>query len=195
MKFQHLLGGALLVGAAAVSLHWLAPAQAASPASSGVSDQEVQRIVAALDRGRQAWIEGRSESGAAPDVMVQAADMVIFPPFGGELRRGGAPPPGADSGVAAGTQTLIEAQRQTAALFKGGTGRVELLQHYSAGDLLVLVLMERNDVRFDGYQTPQPWVLRTTQVFRRDGTRWVRLHRHADPLLKIRSLPETLALY
>ena len=65
----------------------------------------------------------------------------------------------------------------------------------SAGDLLVLVLMETNEVKFDGYDKPQPWTLRTTQVFRRDGDHWSRLHRHADPLIKRRSLQETLALY
>lgn len=40
----------------------------------------------------------------------------------------------------------------------------------------------------------RPRTLRTTQAFRRDGDRWVRLHRHADPLLGRRSLEATLAL-
>jgi hypothetical protein len=164
-------------------------ARAAQSDGQAVSDAEVRRLVEALDRGRQAWIEGDNEVSASGGVMSQAPDMAIFPPFGGELRRGGTPQGGT------GGPSLVEAQRQTAAQFKGGTGRIELLAHYTSGDLLVLVLMERNEVKFDGFDAPRPWVLRTTQVFRRQGSGWVRLHRHADPLLKFRTLPETLALY
>jgi hypothetical protein len=60
--------------------------------------------------------------------------------------------------------------------------------------LLVLVMIERNQVTFERRTQPHAWTLRTTQVFRRDDDRWVRLHRHADPLLSRRSLEATLAL-
>jgi hypothetical protein len=55
-------------------------------------------------------------------------------------------------------------------------------------------MIERNQVTFEGRTELREWTLRTTQVFRRDGSRWVRLHRHADPLLGRRSLEATLAL-
>lgn len=55
-------------------------------------------------------------------------------------------------------------------------------------------MIERNQVTFEGRAEPHAWTLRTTQVFRRDGARWVRLHRHADPLRSRRSLDATLAL-
>ena len=48
----------------------------------------------------------------------------------------------------------------------------------SSGDLVVLVLM-RSVVKRRPRRCPG---VRTTQVFRRDGVRRVRLHRHADPL-------------
>jgi ketosteroid isomerase-like protein len=62
------------------------------------------------------------------------------------------------------------------------------------GDLVVLVMIERNEVTFDGRDGPHPWVLRTTQVFRRSDRTWVRLHRHANPLMVLRSLDSTLDL-
>jgi hypothetical protein len=62
------------------------------------------------------------------------------------------------------------------------------------GNVVVLVMIERNEVMFEGRDGPQPWVLRTTQVFRRSDRSWVRLHRHADPLILLRSLDSTLDL-
>jgi hypothetical protein len=47
---------------------------------------------------------------------------------------------------------------------------------------------------FEGRASPDPWVLRTTQVFRHDAEGWLRLHRHADPLIRFRSPGETLAI-
>ena len=136
---------------------------------------EIARLVDALDRGRDAWISGRLET-TATDYMAQADDMIIYGPFGGEA-------------------VIAEPARQTgiAAQFHGGSGRCELVKAMAEGDLLVLVLLEHNTVDFDGHPA-HPWTLRTTQVFRRDGDRWLRLHRHADPLFHRRALPATLAL-
>ena len=136
---------------------------------------EIERLVAELDRGRQAWIEGRLEETATTHV-AQADDMTLTGPFGGEA-------------VGPGPH-----QAKVAALFHGGTGRCELVKVIAEGDLVVLVMIERNVVQFEGEPAPRPWVLRTTQVFRRDGDRWLRLHRHADPLIMRRPLVETLAL-
>jgi ketosteroid isomerase-like protein len=63
-----------------------------------------------------------------------------------------------------------------------------------SGDLVVVVLVERNEVTVEGGDAPQPWVLRTTQVFERRDDRWIRLHRHADPLIARRSPDETFGL-
>ena len=136
---------------------------------------EIDELVAALDAGRQAWISGRLEETATTH-MAQAEDMSIFGPFGGDLA------------------LLGPWQPKIVALFHGGTGRCELLKAIADGDLVVLIMLERNLVRFAVDAEPRPWVLRTTQVFRRDGDRWLRLHRHADPLITRRALAETLAL-
>ena len=63
-----------------------------------------------------------------------------------------------------------------------------------SGDLVVVVLIERNEVVVDGGDEPQPWVLRTTQVLKRREGVWVRLHRHADPLIDRRSPADIFAI-
>ncbi len=144
-----------------------------------INDAEIQELVQALDSERQAWIDGRFDPNA-PGTMVQATDMTIFGPFGGEAGAGG--------------PELAARQKRVSSSFRGGTGRCEVVRSIAVDGLLVLVMIERNQVTFEGRTEPHAWDLRTTQVFRRDGNHWVRLHRHADPLLSRRSLDATLAL-
>ena len=40
----------------------------------------------------------------------------------------------------------------------------------------------------------QDWSLRVTQVYRRQGTEWQLVHRHADPLVRRMSVEQTAAL-
>jgi len=144
-----------------------------------ITQAEVETLFDQMRRGARAWINGQLEHTAAPD-LVQAADMTIFGPFGGEAARNG--------------PELEARQAQILATFHGGSSECELVHAMTSGDLVVLVMIERSTVTFEGRDRPQPWVLRTTQVFRKDGARWVRLHRHADPLIKRRSFDETLQI-
>ena len=142
----------------------------------GIENSDVETLLAELERSRQAWIEGRL-SWMDPGVMDQADDMTIFGPFGGEAG-------GADD----------TRQAQTASQFKSGTGASEIVKVVVEGDVVVVVAVERNEVVFEGEAAPRPWILRTTQVFRRKDGTWLRLHRHADPLIHRRSLAQTRAL-
>lgn len=144
-----------------------------------ISDAEVHELVRALEAERQAWIEGRFDPDAGGP-MSQAADMTLFGPFGGEAGAGG--------------PELAARQKRVGSSFAGGSGHCEVVRSFASDGLLVLVMIERNQVTFAGRTEPHAWTLRTTQVFRRDGDRWVRLHRHADPLVSRRSLEATLAL-
>jgi ketosteroid isomerase-like protein len=141
-----------------------------------ISDSDVETLLAELDRSRQAWIEGRL-SWTVGGTLAQAEDMTIFGPFGGEIGR-------ADD----------VRQAQIAAQFHGGVGSTEVVKVVVEGDLVVVVAVERNSVTFEGDVEPRPWILRTTQVFRRHDGKWLRLHRHADPLIERRSLADTRAL-
>jgi ketosteroid isomerase-like protein len=70
----------------------------------------------------------------------------------------------------------------------------EVIKTIVEGDMIVVVGIERSVVSFEGEAEPHPWVLRSTQVFRKDTNSWVRLHRHADPLISCRSVSDTIAL-
>lgn len=141
-----------------------------------ISKPELDALLAALDQSRQAWIEGRIGWGESSSID-QDPDMTIFGPFGGE----------------AGGPDDVR-QSRAAAAFHGGTGSSEVVKVVVEGDIVVVVAVERNEVMFDGETKGGPWILRTTQVFRRDGERWRRLHRHADPLIRRRPLDETRRL-
>ena len=143
-----------------------------------ISNDDLKDLLTALDSGRQAWISGGLGVGPGLDAE-QDADMTIFGPFGGEAGRGAG---------------LPDRQKAMANLFLGGTGRSEVVKTIVSGDLAVVVLVERNEAIVDGGDQPQPWVLRTTQVLEQREGVWVRLHRHADPLIDQRKPADTLAI-
>lgn len=148
-----------------------------------VTDEDLQDLVDEMDRGRARWVSGQVDV-AEDGSFRQAEDMTIFSPFGGAGPRPGELSP----------EALEAAQAAVSAQFHGGTASCEVIHTMVEGDLVVLVMIERNEVMFEGRDGPQPWVLRTTRVFRRSDRTWVRLHRHADPLILLRSLDSTLEL-
>ena len=143
-----------------------------------VTDDELADLLLQLDAGRQSWIDGKLGFGDAMDVD-QDDDMSIFGPFGGLLR---------------GTSELAGRQQRAAHLFEGGEGSCEVVKTIIGGDVVTVVQIERNVARVRGRQQAQTWVLRTTQVFERRDGRWIRLHRHADPLIDLRPPDRTFAL-
>lgn len=123
-----------------------------------ITDQDVQELIAEMDRGRANWINGRGEALVGVE---QAPDMPILAPFGGL-----GPPKGSM------TPVQLEAGQTavSASVFHGGEGHFEVLTTIVDRDLVVLVMVERSMVTFGGFDSPQPWILRTTQVFRRTTT-------------------------
>jgi ketosteroid isomerase-like protein len=106
-----------------------------------------------------------------------AQDYTLMAPFGG------APTRGFD----------MSSRGAMARFFKSGTFDQEVVATYAAGDLVVLVTIER--VRAEvGALPEQDWSLRVTQVFRREGVEWRLAHRHADPLVNGISLEQAAAL-
>jgi len=138
--------------------------------------EHLQTLLDAARRHQHEWInniEGDSLSA-------QHKQMTIFGPFGGPVRHA--------------RDQLVEVQSRARSQFKSGTGTVQLIRAIEAGDLVILVLSETSEVMFVGRDEPHTWSLRITEAYLDVNGTWRRIHRHADPLTKLRGLAETLAL-
>jgi ketosteroid isomerase-like protein len=67
------------------------------------------------------------------------------------------------------------------------------VQSYAAGDLVVLVVIERQHGEVGGLPD-QDWSLRVTLVYRREAAAWRLVHRHADPLVRGITLEQAAAI-
>jgi ketosteroid isomerase-like protein len=99
----------------------------------------------------------------------EAPDYTLMSPNGGPTRHG------RDSSPAS-----VEALEEFFA--GGGDADLELEQSYVSGDLVVLVGVEWQHGTVGGLPD-QDWSLRVTLVFRREGSDWRLVHRHADALV------------
>ena len=70
---------------------------------------------------------------------------------------------------------------------------LELEQTHAWGDTVVLVMTERQHGRVGGLPD-RDWSLRVTHVYRREGSAWLLVHRHADPLVQAMELEQMAAL-
>jgi ketosteroid isomerase-like protein len=102
-----------------------------------------------------------------------------FSPYGGDPVRGFDDSDGALNALAQ--------------FFRGGEAKVEVVETYTSGNLAVLVVIERQHGTI-GDLPEQDWSLRVTLVFRREGSAWRQVHRHADPLVHPISLEHLAAL-
>ena len=64
--------------------------------------------------------------------------------------------------------------------YRGGNGTVEALGMGESGDLGYIVYLEKGQVQVEGSDGFRPMVLRVTHIYRREGTAWKIMHRHAD---------------
>jgi ketosteroid isomerase-like protein len=97
-----------------------------------------------------------------------APDFTLMQPFGGP----------ASHGLDASPERLAELAR----FFKNGETSLEVAQTYASDRLVVLVMIERQRAEVGGLPN-QNWSLRVTEVYRKDGSEWQLVHRHADPLV------------
>jgi ketosteroid isomerase-like protein len=135
--------------------------------STEISEQDIAALIARWSEAAQLYMDGDLRSYAA--IARHAEDYTLLPPNGGDARSGF---DGSD-----------EAVEWTARTFQGGHAELEVFKTYRSGDLAVLVAVERQAGTV-GDLPSQDWSLRLTLVFRRDGTDWRLVHRHADPLVR-----------
>ena len=138
------------------------------------SSPVLEELLARCRRDHHAWINGDGSPYALPD------EGSIMGALGGAFRGG---------------RDTLERQLRSARQWQSGHGDVELVNGGVAGDLAWLVMLERATVSFS--EQPEEscrWDLRVTEIFRRVGDGWERVHRHADPLVDFRPLAEVRKL-
>jgi ketosteroid isomerase-like protein len=138
----------------------------AGGSQGNASARAIADLVRRTEQAAAALIRG--DLHAYLQLIRHANDYTLMQPFGGPPTRGFDPRP---ENVAA-----------LARFFKGGESTLEITQSYASGDLVVLVLIERQHGEVGGLPD-QDWSLRVTQVYRRSGATWELVHRHADPLV------------
>jgi ketosteroid isomerase-like protein len=146
-------------------------------AQERITDRDIRDLVQRAAKANTALLCG--DIGGYLALIKHADDYTLMAPFGG------APTHGFDmsSGHLAGL----------ARFFKSGTAELELVRTYASGDMVVLVVIERQRAAV-GDLPEQDWSLRVTLVFRREGAEWQLVHRHADPLVKGIGVDQAAAL-
>lgn len=82
---------------------------------------------------------------------------------------------------------------QMGRFFRNGGFEQRVLATYATDDMIVLATIEGGEVEVGGLPK-QPWRLRVTTVFIRQGGGWKMAHRHADPLASGISLARSAEL-
>lgn len=142
-----------------------------------VTDKDIADLVARTADANAALMRGDVEGYFA--LISLADDFTLMSPFGGPPTRG-----------------FDMSSDRVAALgrfFRAGRTALELVQAYASGDMAVLAVIERQTAEVGGLPD-QDWSLRVTLVFRRDGTEWRLVHRHADALVHGISLDQAAAI-
>ena len=141
------------------------------------SEQELADLVSTSEARASAFMRGDMDKWSSMTRI--ADDFTLMQPFGGEASRGFVRSP--------------ERLAELASYFRNGDAKVDLVQSYASGDLVVLAVIERQHGEVGGLPD-QDWSLRVTLVFRRQGADWWLVHRHADPLVRNIGLETAAAL-
>ena len=153
------------------------PANAGGGASGGDGSQDVGALVRVTEEANQALVRGDIDKYIA--LTRHSKDYLLMNPFGGTPTRSFEDTPERRAGMKK--------------FFKSGTLNQEVVATWASGDLAVLVTIER--MHGEAGDVPeQDWSLRVTQIFRRDGSGWQLVHRHADPLANKITVEQAAAL-
>ena len=135
-------------------------------APGNVTDENVAELIERTAEAAKAFIRGDMRTYFT--LIRHDDDYVLMSPFGGEPQRG----------VDTSPQSLEALERY----FRNGEAELDVVQTYTSGDMAVLVAIERQHGEVGGLPD-QDLSLRVTLVFRRYGSGWRQVHRHADALV------------
>jgi ketosteroid isomerase-like protein len=145
--------------------------------AGGVTEEQLDELIAIVDEATAAYIRGDVRHYLS--LFDHADDYTLMAPYGGEVMP-----------AFARTEEQLD---ETSRYFATGEGSFDLDQAYVSGDQVVLVGVERQHGEVGG-RPDQDWSLRVTWVFRREGSEWRQVHRHADSLVHSISLEQVAAL-
>ena len=140
-------------------------------------DMTVNELAAASEQANAALMQG--DVARYRTLTCVADDFTLMSPFGGT-----------PSHASSLTEERWEAIGR---FFRNGSFRQDLVATYASRDMIVLALVEHTTVEV-GELPAQNWSLRVTLIFRRDGSKWHLVHRHADPLAAGISIEHAAAL-
>jgi ketosteroid isomerase-like protein len=146
-------------------------------AQGNLTDEVLAALVQRTADAAKAYIRGDMRTYFT--LMQHGDDFTLMAPFGGEVIRG--------------ADTSPERLEALERYFRNGEAELEVVETYASGDLVVVVAIERQHGEVGGLPD-QDWSLRVTLVFRRDGSGWVQVHRHADALVHSITLEQLAAL-
>jgi ketosteroid isomerase-like protein len=152
-------------------------ASAGGGAGGGDTGRDVGALVRVTEEANKALVRGDIDRYVA--LTRHAKDYVLMNPFGGTPTRG--------------FEDTPERREGMKKFFKSGTLDQDVIATWASGDLAVLVTIERMHGEVGGLPE-QDWSLRVTQVFRREGSEWQLIHRHADPLANKITVPQASVL-
>ncbi|HEX6011196.1 MAG TPA: DUF4440 domain-containing protein [Geminicoccaceae bacterium] len=148
----------------------------AAMAHGSITDEELVELIRRIGEATSAFIRG--DMSRYLELTPHARGFTLMNPFGGVPTR---------------YDNRAESLAKAAGYFKGGEAKLELVQAYASGDIVVLVMLERQHGEVGGLPD-QDWSLRVTQVYRRENSEWRLVHRHADPLVKSITLEQAAAI-
>jgi ketosteroid isomerase-like protein len=143
--------------------------------TKSITESDIADLVAKVEESADAIMAGDIDRYL--DFIHHAEDYTLLNPAGGPARRGFDDSP--------------ESRAVMKQVFRSGSAKLELIETYASGNLVVLVAIERNH-GVVGDLPEQDWSMRVTWVFRWTDSGWELAHRHADPLVRPIS-PEQLA--
>jgi hypothetical protein len=145
-------------------------------ADEPITDEEIAELVRRTEEATSAFMRGDMNHYLA--LTRHARGYTLTNPLGGRPTR---------------YEDRAESVKASATYFKAGEAELEMVQAHAWDDTLVLVMIERQHGEVGGLPD-QDWSLRVTQIYRRDGSDWLLVHRHADPLVHPIDLGQASAL-
>jgi len=146
-------------------------------ANAAAAEDAVGDLVRRAEEKNAAFIRGDMEQWSR--LVRIAPDFTLMQPFGGPVSHG----------FDASPKRLAEMSRY----FRNGHASLEVAQTYASEGMVVLVMIERQRIEVGGLPA-QDWSLRVTEVYRKDGSDWQLVHRHADPLVQKVTLQQAAVL-